>query len=358
MGACSCVLSDNLPNKTVDITSLQDHKLDIEDKNSLSKQLFKKEKEIPIGIIMDVNNTNNLNINTNEYINVNNENNDDKDKTNHKLQQKNTDSSNRSNSKKPTIIKHNQNSVSFNIDNNQNNNNSIVPTNINTININNSVDNNNNNINNSSVRISHKDSVICQVKPETADSRIMCSQQTISRFLNRSYINIVILGGKGVGKSAFVIKFVENIFEKLYIPTIGSEERRKKFSYNTHLYDLNFIVTSGNDYKADYSKAYETVDFFLVFYDVTSKESFEQAKRILRSEVKLFLYSYGQSMTNVFLVGNKIDDSPHLVSEEVAKAFCAKNNFRWFSISVKNNKNIMGMMKTMIQTVDDIAYPN
>lgn len=188
------------------------------------------------------------------------------------------------------------------------------------------------------------------------DSKITSTKKTVSRFLNRKHINIVILGGKGVGKSAFVIKFIENIFEKLYIPTLGVEVRRKKYSYNTHLYDLNFIVTSGNDYKSDYSKAYETVDFFLVFYDITSMDSFKEAKKILREEVKNYVYSYTPTMTNVFLVGNKIDCGPRTVSEEVAITFCQKNEFQMFDISVKTNKNIPNMMKALIKTVDDIAY--
>lgn len=348
MGVCSCVMSDNIPNKTVDITGLQNNKLDIADKDSTSilKHVTEKQKPIAISKITD---TNNIANNNNDRIN------DDEEKIKQKIHHKNTESSNRSNTQHP-IIKKNLNHFSISLENKEN-------LQVGNSNSNNNINNNSNiniNINNinSSIPISNKDSVLGQVKPETTDSRIMCSHQTISRFLNRTFINIVILGGKRVGKSAFVIKFVENIFEKLYIPTLGSEERRKKFSYNTHLYDLNFTVTSGNDYKADYSKAYEAVDFFLVFYDVTSMESFEQANKILKSEVKLFLYSYGQLMTNVFMVGNKIDYSQHQVSEDLAKAYCEKNNFQWFGISVKTNKNITTMMKTMIKTVDDIAYPN
>lgn len=190
------------------------------------------------------------------------------------------------------------------------------------------------------------------------DSKILSTKKAVSRFENRTYINIVILGGKGVGKSAFVIKFIENVFEKLYIPTIGVEERRKKYSYNTHLYDLNFTVTSGNDYKSDYSKAYAAVDFFLVFYDITSMESFNEAKKILKSEVKNFVYSYNPEMTNVFLIGNKIDCVPRTVPEEISKTFCHQNDFQMFDISVKTNKNITTMMKALIKTVDDIAHPS
>ena len=48
-------------------------------------------------------------------------------------------------------------------------------------------------------------------------------------FENTNDISIIILGGKGVGKSSFVIKLTKNYFEKLYIPTLRVENFQKNF---------------------------------------------------------------------------------------------------------------------------------
>ena len=66
----------------------------------------------------------------------------------------------------------------------------------------------NNNISNKEIKMIKKDKILEKKK-------------------NKKEINLVILGEKNIGKSCFVIKFVENIFEKIYIPTIGLELKKK-----------------------------------------------------------------------------------------------------------------------------------
>ena len=55
-------------------------------------------------------------------------------------------------------------------------------------------------------------------------------------------INIVIFGDKQSGKSAFVIKYVDNYFEKLYIPSISVEKHVK--SVNNGKKVLQFVFKS------------------------------------------------------------------------------------------------------------------
>lgn len=111
--------------------------------------------------------------------------------------------------------------------------------------------------------------------------------------MNRDYINIVLLGGKGVGKSAFVIRYINSVFEKLYIPTLGSEFQQKKLALNNHSYTINFTVTAGNTYKSDYSKAYASSDFFFAFFEVTLMLSNKEIRKTIKTEIKDHLYSYG-----------------------------------------------------------------
>ena len=56
---------------------------------------------------------------------------------------------------------------------------------------------------------------------------ILKKDKILEKKKNKKEINFVILGEKNIGKSCFVIKFVENIFEKIYVPTIGLELKKK-----------------------------------------------------------------------------------------------------------------------------------
>ena len=174
---------------------------------------------------------------------------------------------------------------------------------------------------------------------------------------NKNEINIVFIGDINTGKSCFVIKFVENVFEKLYIPTLGSEIKKKIVSYNTHKYQLNFIVTSGNDYKDDYTEYYNNADFFLVFYDITNKKSFDCIKNIIQNEIMPFFFSYKDGTSNIILVGNKIDlENERNVKIEEVEKYCKEKKFIFYEISIKTNKNINIMMNTLLKSFDQISY--
>jgi small GTP-binding protein len=183
-------------------------------------------------------------------------------------------------------------------------------------------------------------------------------KEIVKKKKNKNEINIVFLGDTNTGKSCFVIKFVENIFEKIYIPTLGSEIKKKIVSYNTHKYQLNFIVTSGNDYKDDYTDFYNNADFFLVFYDITIQKSFDNVKEIIQKEILPYLYIYKDGVSNIILIGNKIDiENERKVKIEDVENYCKENKFIFFEISIKTNKNINQMMNTLLKSFDQISYP-
>ena len=174
---------------------------------------------------------------------------------------------------------------------------------------------------------------------------------------NKNEINIVFIGDTNTGKSCFVIKFVENVFEKLYIPTLGSEIKKKIVSYNTHKYQLNFFVTSGNDYKDDYTEYYNNADFFLVFYDITNKKSFDCIKNIIQNEIMPFFFFFFFGTSNIILVGNKIDlENERNVKIEEVEKYCKEKKFIFYEISIKTNKNINIMMNTLLKSFDQISY--
>ena len=196
----------------------------------------------------------------------------------------------------------------------------------------------NNNISNKEIKMIKKDKILEKKK-------------------NKKEINLVILGEKNIGKSCFVIKFVENIFEKIYVPTIGLELKKKIVSYNTHQYQLNFIVTSGNDYKEDYINYYNEADFFLVFYDITNKNSFNKIKDIFHNEIHKYFFQYNDGTPNIILLGNKIDlENERVVSNEDVDKFCKENQLIHYDISVKSNKNINLLMNIILKAFDQVSY--
>lgn len=174
---------------------------------------------------------------------------------------------------------------------------------------------------------------------------------------NTSTINIIILGAAKVGKSAFLIKITENIFEKLYIPTIYIENQTKKIVYNAKTYLFNYTVTATGDYKEDYTRVYEGMHFFLVFYDITNADSFNEAIKVYNKELKGRHMHYNYEVSNVFFVGNKVDQvNNREVTTEMVEEFCDCNKIKLFEISVKNESNINQMLNCIVHTFDLVAF--
>ena len=121
---------------------------------------------------------------------------------------------------------------------------------------------------------------------------------------NQTTINLIILGASKVGKSAFLIKITENIFEKLYIPTIYVENQKRIVNYNSKQYTFNYTVTATGDYKEDYTSVYNGMHFFLVFYDVTNTSTFNEAQKLYNKELKFKHMHYNYEVSNIFFVEN------------------------------------------------------
>ena len=163
-------------------------------------------------------------------------------------------------------------------------------------------------------------------------------------------MNITLIGNEETGKSAFMIKVTNNLFEKVYVPTIEQECSSKKFIYKDEEFTINFFVTSGNkEYQGDYSKIFTESAFILVFYDTSVEGSFDEAKNKLRNVLKDYSYKHFDKFSNFIFVGNKIDIFPKRENNEAIRKYCEKKNFDNFEISVKTGKGIKELMESLYE---------
>ena len=58
---------------------------------------------------------------------------------------------------------------------------------------------------------------------------------------NEERINIMTLGNTEVGKSCFILRFTDNIFQEIYLATVGIDFKIKTETINNKQYKLFFI---------------------------------------------------------------------------------------------------------------------
>ncbi len=148
---------------------------------------------------------------------------------------------------------------------------------------------------------------------------------------------ILIYGPPESGKTSFIIRYFENKFDSCYIPSFSDEITKKRCFLN---YGKKFnleIIVSNNLNKI------QNADCYFIFFDISSKISFEEAKKIIDDIIN--------TNKTIFLIGNK-KDLKNVVLEKNIHDLCKKYNLEYFLISVKDNIGISAMMKKFGEIFD------
>jgi len=288
------------------------------------------------------NNNNDNNIN-NDNNNNNNDNNNNDNKIKNDIYSNNNENNNEN---EINLLDSKKNNHSFN----SNNSNNLT----NNDNINQKIKNSLSSENKSSLKFNKSSSIKKLKTPKNLAISLKSTHKLpikdINAFKGLKELNITLIGKEETGKSAFMIKVTNNLFEKVYVPTIEQECSSKKFIYKDEEFTINFFVTSGNkEYQGDYSKIFTESAFILVFYDTSVEGSFNEAKNKLKNELKDYSFKYFDTFSNFIFVGNKIDIFPKRENIEQIKKYCEKKNFENFEISVKTGKGIKELMEFLYE---------
>ena len=159
--------------------------------------------------------------------------------------------------------------------------------------------------------------------------------QTVGRrsaYLNRTFINIILIGDKKVGKTCLIEMIDQNIFNANYNESKEDENIIIKLPFNNKTYNLNFcipIVLHINNILSI------PKDYIIMMYDINNNESVTFIKQILdniKNKIK-----YNHLITNIILLGNKKD-----IKENNSEAIQLSKEFNisHFEISIKKNIGI------------------
>ena len=296
-----------IENKIINITETNEN-IKINEKIKLKSKSNNKQNSQ----INEINNNNNIN---------DIKENDIEEKKKYKQTQASTGTEIKENKK----LDNNYNSNTNNLNNINNNNN------LNNNNLNNNISNNNNNSNNNNTNNNNSNNNII-------NNNNNISNNNENKIKSKDEKTILIYGPPESGKTSFIIRYFENKFDSCYIPSFSDEITKKSCFLN---YGKKFnleIIVSNNLNKI------QNADCYFIFFDISSKNSFEEAKKIIINYII-------NNNKKIFLIGNK-KDLKNVVSEKNINDLCKKYNLEYFLISVKDNIGISAMMKKFGEIFD------
>ena len=218
--------------------------------------------------------------------------------------------------------------------------------------------NNSNNLRNSFLSDTSKENVSKRSFKSPIHEKILSSRKNRrSAFLNRTYLNILIIGDRKVGKSSFSNLLNKNKFNENYNPSNEEDEKTTiKVIHNKRSYNFSFyIVNDINLIKKNYSKT--IIDYYLLFYDIFDKNSIEFSKSMYNNILKSKLIKINDKLSNIIFIRNKIDLNNNSDNNSVIE-FCNNNNLDHFEISVKENKGINELNQKLIEVFDLNIFDN
>jgi len=143
---------------------------------------------------------------------------------------------------------------------------------------------------------------------------------------------LLLIGNSSVGKSSLLVRFVDDIWEENFVPTIGVDFKLKTLDVNGKKVKLQIWDTAGQErFKNITASYYRGGNGVLVVYDITDRDSFTNLTSWLIEIEK-------NANKNVFklFIGNKNDlESERKVTFNEGKEFADSNGMKFIETSAK-----------------------
>ena len=163
-------------------------------------------------------------------------------------------------------------------------------------------------------------------------------------------IKIITLGNSAVGKSSFILKYIDNSFTLYYTATLGIDFKQKKIKLKDGRdVRLRIFDTAGQErYKSVSASFIKKADGVILIYDIGDLESFEAVDNWIKS-----IREIGKDNLPIILVGNKCDlpDDKRMISLKEGQDKADEFNIPFYETSCKEGINIKEVFEKL---VDDI----
>ena len=172
---------------------------------------------------------------------------------------------------------------------------------------------------------------------------------------------LLLIGNSSVGKSSLLFRFVENVWDDNFVPTIGVDfvrniyliylyilQKLKTLEVNGKEVKLQIWDTAGQErFKNITASYYRGGNGVLVVYDITDRDSFENLNSWLIEIEK-------NANKNVYklLIGNKCDlEDKRKVTYQEGKDFATSNGMQFIETSAKNDTKVKDAFELLTQEI-------
>ena len=155
---------------------------------------------------------------------------------------------------------------------------------------------------------------------------------------------VLLLGNSDVGKSSLLLRFVDQVWNEAFVPTIGVDFKVKTLNINEKKVKMQIWDTAGQErFRTVVSTYFRGAHGILLLYDVTNRDSFKNLESWL-----IEIEKNAKEKVLKILIGNKCDlTQDREISTEEGKAFALRNGMEFMETSAKMNTNVSEAFETL-----------
>ena len=167
---------------------------------------------------------------------------------------------------------------------------------------------------------------------------------------------ILLLGDSTVGKTCFLLRYVDDSFLDLHMATIGLDYRLKTLILEEQkIVKVQLWDTAGQDkFRAITRNYYKGASGIILIFDVTNVKSYENIKKWI-NEIKEEI----SEKVKIVLIGNKIDNvQERKISKEQGDKLASEIGVKFFETSAKTgegiNESVFFLVKKIFENDPDV----
>ncbi len=148
---------------------------------------------------------------------------------------------------------------------------------------------------------------------------------------------VLLLGNSDVGKSSLILRYVDQIWNEVFVPTIGVDFKVKTLEIDNKNIKMQIWDTAGEErFRNVISSYFKGSHGILLVYDITNKDSFKNLENWLIEIEK----NASENVLKI-LIGNKNDlDNDREIKADEGQAFANRNGMQFMETSAKMNTNV------------------
>ena len=148
---------------------------------------------------------------------------------------------------------------------------------------------------------------------------------------------VLLIGNSDVGKSSLILRYVDQIWNDVFVPTIGVDFKVKSLDVDQKRVKMQIWDTAGQErFRNVISSYFKGAHGILLIYDITTRDSFKELENWL-GEVE----RNASSQVLKILIGNKCDlEEKREIPKDERQAFAYRNGMQFMETSAKNNTNV------------------